>query len=454
MKKCLLVLILLILVAPAQAQEDYRERLLQDCNAVTTSLDTSLACEEITTCLMSNSPYDCIETIVIALIAQCNVQGIEQCEEVALIYEPAFDIPDFDASALESRMRNLTHHISGRDYENAVLIWEAIFEDGSLYPYYVHYASAGALQVHLENYEQAIKYLTESIAIHGNNPFAYYFRAKAYDALEQTDLAERDAYRYEQLASDELQEVMASLDLTFEAPELDTWIAYPFGRRSGSPVGAGSRDLSFEAAFPVQLAYLDEGDILLITSLTEESIDFGFYTQSEENPNQYVLGEALQGVPGGLNADGTYFILTIYSDFISYELQYFGAESSVIQEGVLFPDGEADPRINLERRVCEGLPLTNIVIGDVVDPPLFFDPEAVIRTGPEMDAEVIDMGSSITVVDGPTCTEEFVWWEVSTGGETGWIVENSAYGGYIFMPRIEYGETRPTMLDVLGLDGE
>lgn len=313
----------------------------------------------------------------------------------------------------------------------------------------------GFLYSRLNDYDLAIEMLSQSIAIEYQNPLAFYFRAKAYEYNGELELASRDSYTFELFVSPELEASIPPLNPSFEIPELDAWNAYPFRRSGSSPEGGSVTDLTFDPVIPVQLAFLDDGATLVISTLTLDSMALTFLSQSPENVNQYIISREVQGISGSLGGGESEITVTVFPDYIIYKLTGYGSESLSTTEGVLLPEDISDPRMNLNNRICEGLPLSFIAIGDEIRSLSEFRLANQLRTEASADAEIIDTGRSLlfTVEDGPICDKDFIWWAVNNNEYSGWLPEN--YGiGYNIAPLQSYGETAPTIAEILGLEND
>jgi len=74
---------------------------------------------------------------------------------------------------------------------------------------------------------------------------------------------------------------------------------------------------------------------------------------------------------------------------------------------------------------CDDAPMTRLIIqerGRVTDN----GEDLNLRRGPGTDQQIIERiepGEIFLVLDGPTCSEEYVWYQINYRGTLGWIAE-------------------------------
>jgi tetratricopeptide (TPR) repeat protein len=447
----LLFIFLLSMLSLSYAQEDdYLGEYIEHCRQVETPLDIDEVCEEFVICYMELGHPDCFDKLVLELLGQCVMMELTGCEERSVVYAVGMYGPPYVPLVVVNRLHTMVVNFDIKDYAVALGSLLSLRNEQSYYPHYTHYLALGIVYNTMDDYEAAIESFSESIVIQFDNPLAFYFRAWSYEALGDIEHAARDYYSYDLLASTEIKSTLPEPELHYELPDMDDWVIYPVRWSSSSPGGGNTYDMTLEPGIAGQLTFLDDGDTLAITDLTPQSSNLMFLSQIADDASRYTLVMDTQGVSGMLGGSTTEIYLRVFSDYITYEIRSYGGEAGATIQGVILPQEAVDPRLQLENRVCAGLPLSFIQIGDDVYSTSEFYPLNPY-TEPDEQSEVIAADdSSLHVEDGPICTDETIWWQVSFGENIGWIPENSG-NSYNFA---SYNLTRPTLAELLGLNEE
>jgi tetratricopeptide (TPR) repeat protein len=452
-KRTLIMLFIFLLTMPILLygqEDDYLEEFIERCRQLETPFDTNNLCEEFIVCNMELGHLDCFDKLVLELLDQCDLMELTGCEERSVVHAVGMYEPPYASLAVVNKLHTMAVNFEIEDYAVALGAPLSLRDEAYYYPHYTHYLALGIVYHRVNDYEAAIESFSESIAIHFENPLAFYFRAKSFEALGDIEHASRDYYLYDLLASTEIKSALTERELVYELSNMDDWVIYPVRRSSSSPGGGNSYDMTLEPGIATQLIFLDDGDTLAITGLTPANPDLMFLSQAADDATRYALVMDTQGVSGMLGGSTTEIYLTVVSGYMIYEIRSYGGEAGSTTQGVILPQESVDPRLQLENRVCRGLPLSYIQIGDDVHSTSEFYPlDPYIE--PNEQSEVIAADdSSLHVEDGPICTEDTIWWQVSFGENVGWIPENSS-NSYNF---VSYDRTRPTLAELLGLDGE
>ena len=105
-------------------------------------------------------------------------------------------------------------------------------------------------------------------------------------------------------------------------------------------------------------------------------------------------------------------------------------------------DKEVYLRAVIEQVVCPGLPTSLLQRGDRAMVALRPSDPSTTRASPGTESDVvgeIPPGAELTVLDGPACMEESVWWEVKTDyGLRGWVAEGRDLARWILPVRVGY----------------
>ena len=413
MQKIWILILLVVFVMPVSAQSDTVgiAEISSHCRGIETGFDHATLCGEYIDCAYDYEIYhtDCFENFYTSLISLCLDTDAQDCEERTLFNSFVMTTTSYPSPEMLAALNQIYTAYEDEDFETIIEILLDTLGETYYRSSHTYRIALGISHSKLDNTDEALIQFSYS----GYNPLAFYFRALAYQSMDNIELASRDVYVYENIASPEMLEVLIAPDLPLEI-DAEDWIAYPVREIGNSPGGTSLIDASLEASHPVQLAFLDEGDTLAITSVLSESTEFQFLTR----------------YPGGENQYDFYFniiIRNVTDDYITYRISSGeGFESSSYIEGVLLPADVPDPRTNLENRVCEGLPLSFINIGDEVIG-INRIQDVYMRTEPDIDSEVIQLeqGDSLIVEDGPVCAGGNIWWQISYSGGSGWAPETS-----------------------------
>lgn len=401
-------------------------------------------CRTYATCLVMNPTADCQSEQLILQYEDCQSMGRTDCEAYALLLLSKSGLPfsalsDEEAGLLSRAFRSYLDS----DYEAALSYMQEIFTGSGSYSYYLLPIAYGILQSRNELHEEAIASYSMSIQLQYDNPLAYYFRAQAYGALGDTAHSARDAYRYSLQADEVLQTTFSPLEVNFESPEMQSWLAYPVVGLGISPGGDRFSDLTILEPIPVELAVLDNetlaltsviaatSDELEFLSLVNPDSDIAFDLQRQLIPDatQYAIVRNVQGYPGMCCGEGSLLVLTDYGDYFVYSSYGYGGEAGFETRGVLFPADFADPRESLPPRICEGLPRSHFAVGDRIG---FWG--SLVYSEPRNDSDAFSANleeNPATIIEGPVCTEDSIWWRIEYGenNASAWIQEtyNATY---------------------------
>lgn len=401
--------------------------------------NTAALCSAYATCLVMTPMADCLNEQVILQYEDCLSMELDDCEAYSILLLSKSNLPFSNFLSEEERnLRSMAFrsYLAG-DYEEAVSYMQEIFVEQEVFYrfyYYILPIAYGILQSRNELYEEAIASYTLSIQVQYDNPLAYYFRAQAYAALGDVIHAGRDAYTYQVQASESLKATFTPLDVIFERPDMQNWVAYPVVGLGSSPGGESISDLTLREPISVEFAVLDNATIAL-TSLftTNDKIEFlPVYNSDSEIPYafipdriQYAIVRGVQGYPGVCCGEGSGLVLTDYGDYFVYTSYNYGGESGFETWGVLFPVDFPDPRESLPPRACEGLPRTHLTLGDNV---AYWALAAYSEPSNESERLSVDWEETTAIItEGPICTEDSIWWQIEYGEDnsTGWVRENN-----------------------------
>lgn len=411
-------------------------------------LSSEAICNDWMRCLTSydETEHRCFFEAYTSLLSECQSIGRDDCIELSSLYTILITAangpsPDFfDAVLLEYEAGNIDEAL------NTLLNNPDDFslpnEDNFLtdLAYGIFYSA-------LDQHEEALAAFTSSIRWRYDYPIAYYLRGNEYLALGNLELASRDFYYYNIYSPQALWDLIPLPQSTFSIPtEMTTWNLYPIHEQIYSTPGVTIiHDLTLQPAINVQMALLDGGETALLTNVPDETHPFvisrPIFLYHSETDSFTMIQIAEISVDfmleaGSFSYDFAYsprlgvrygskvYILSHDKYWQLYEYTSY-SEASSLRSYLLLPYSTSDPRTTLTRP-CPGLPASWIYIGDdlqLTDYRLTRIYTELYSNEPLLDSRALREGDHhITVVDGPICGSEDVWWQVSVDGEQfGWI---------------------------------
>jgi hypothetical protein len=463
MTRIIRVLVLLfLLTGTLYAQDSFEQheinRLTAQClfgdESGDDSADTPLAglCRDYAICLIENpvSTADCQINAVVSLYEMCQQEDRDNCEIYSLLRLNTLNLPYTLLSTVEQEKRDsaLRQYATG-DADTALALMQEIFDDNGRFMRTYQFllpVAYGVLQHENSLYAESIDSYNFSIEQQYDNPLAYYFRSQAYTRLNNIERATRDACTYQAQADANLQATFAPLPTDCNEPVTENWIAYPMMAATFSPGGTELFDATLMDAVPVRLAVLDD-NVLALSSLTSAEDDTLEYLESAEsfddtsyaahffqslNADGYGLIRAVQGYPGLCCSAGSNILVVEDGSRYLYErVDLSGGEAATTFWGLLLPADAPNPRAALPERTCEGLPRSNLSIGETIRPLHGMQP---VRIYPEPDtageSEVLTWNHppypAQTIQEGPVCTDDSIWWRVADNNDndvSGWVQE-------------------------------
>ena len=417
----------------------------------------------------------CFFEAYMSLLSECQSIGRDDCVELSSLHTILITVangpsPDFfDAVLLEYEAGNI----------DAALETLLNNPDDFSMPnrdYFLTDLAYGILYSALNQPEEALAAFTSSIRWRYDFPIAYYLRGNEYLALGSTELASRDFYYYNIYSPQALWDLIPPPQSILSIPnEMTTWSMYPIHEQINSTPGVTIiRDSTLQPAITVQLAFLDDGETALLTNVPDSTHPFAtsrpiFLSNSETVP--FTIRE-LDAIPkdfmliaGSFSYDFAYsprlgilygsevFVLSHDEYWRLYEYTLY-SESSSLRSYLLLPFGRTDPRTALTRP-CAGLPASWISIGDELELTDYW----ITGIFTELYSNETLMGWSelredhqITVIDGPFCGCEDVWWQVSVDDEQfGWIKNDYGLLSERANAVLFESETFPTIDDLIEL---
>ncbi|MAU09409.1 MAG: hypothetical protein CL607_06285 [Anaerolineaceae bacterium] len=412
-------------------------------------------CHEYMACVQ-DTPYEerdvfCYFQTYTDLLEQCQTTTERtDCLELSTMYMTRFNAmygynPDLH--------KNVLAFYEAGKYAKAIQMLSEDFyspEQGFIYAtdlvYAILYQAQDQNDKALETYSNVIRHRYD-------HAIAYYLRGKLYQELGYIEQASRDFYYYSIYAIPALWDLLQPSGPIFSIPqELAAWKLYPVVILYSSPGGETIEDLTLEPATPIQITYLDDGDTALFANMPDEYHPFvssrplliprnetrSFRLQYDSLVSvDYVIKLGRESYDwifaGGLGLNYGGKTIAFSQDNMSlYETTVY-SESSSGAYYILYPASEPDPREALERP-CEGLPMSWLLIGDslhhtdnysgheILDQ---VDSEVVVVPYPYSSRNSDEPQPQITVIDGPVCGNEHVWWQVSVDDEiVGWISDD------------------------------
>lgn len=128
------------------------------------------------------------------------------------------------------------------------------------------------------------------------------------------------------------------------------------------------------------------------------------------------------------NQDGSWFV--VYS-----AIRVPTAQNPRLR--VSYPEGDCRPSQPTTTVNCSGAPRSRLVVDGTAEVDLAPDDYLRLRSRPTTQSTELAQlrdGTRVSVLEGPTCAQNYAWWRVSAGGQTGWIAEGGG-GEYWIRPR-------------------
>ncbi|QPC83450.1 hypothetical protein G4Y79_03450 [Phototrophicus methaneseepsis] len=456
MKRFLLVLLICMVATSSVLAQSVKEQWQADCERLEeTWLLTDSVCREYIGCLYDQygekDELLCYYDTYTNLLAQCQLSERDDCIQVTAMsmielvtvrnnpsmspqtpsYTEIFNL--YEDGKIEAALEEVSA------LETSIWHWD--------FPIFL---TEGIFYTALDQPEAALEAYSTVIEARYDNPLAYYLRGQVYLTLGDTEHASRDFYNYNIYATPALWDLIPPPQLVFSMPEdMTAWRLYSVVYHFFGPGREVVKDLSLDPAIDVQIAFLDDGETALITNMPDEHHPFVLSrpiflsrNESEEFTSSYtisvpadygiILGgssyiSAFQPTPDPL--DTKLIWLSIQDQIIIYEYD-IGYESVEVRSYILESSTLADPRSAFVRP-CPGLPISWLRIGDELSVSSNFG--SPVYQGIDTDIEIIppvfdfeeQLPPYLTVINGPLCGEEYVWWQVTIdGGQIGWIPED------------------------------
>lgn len=173
----------------------------------------------------------------------------------------------------------------------------------------------------------------------------------------------------------------------------------------------------------------------------ESTIDEGMVLLNRAGETVRTYARSAQGVVWAPGSEVFYVILRQEGG-----LYAAGQDTGWKLERLASPNFRDSPLVMVKRAErpfhvpCDGAPASRIAIGDEV---YVSDVPAIpsrLRKEPSTTSVVIaraDPGARLTVLEGPECSDGFVWWSVSVASDgdiSGWAAEGDAEGAWLVAP--------------------
>ena len=267
------------------------------------------------------------------------------------------------------------------------------------------------------------------------------------------DRAARDFYTYSILAPENLLDILPTPESIFSMPDnSEEWLLYPVFSRGISPGPITLNDLTHLAPTSVTISLIDENTFATINLVDySRSVDGGitflhyidpnsdivypYYVYEDDQRAYRYFAEASSYVEpfSDWGSDGYSVTIVGNDDMYSAYSEIERFESGYYSHMILLHTDDQDPRQELER-LCEGLPMSYLRLGDKLTDSDGFN-MIYLDLYHEPDGEKIMINDyfsfgnwwrendhpNVVVTDGPVCGEEYVWWQINSDEQVGWI---------------------------------
>lgn len=444
---CLMMLIIALPLTPAQSQAEGWEHgcdsaAVSAIAATTSQLDYEAMCQGYSDCHYTL----CWLEAPLAAESACEDElchtrvwlyaaAVRILEPNLMWFNPEADkLPDLLISALDA--------FEAGDYAAAQDIYQSIPYEVSFHP--LLKLSAG-LAAEANGDDAAALALYDESATRGETyPIVFYVRGSLFARWGQSEAAAADFGTFRKyIASDTELDATAETvaeaypisDLPFEA-----WLAYPVLVFGTGPGGDGAGDLTLMPPNPVRMARIEDGARLVVESTT------GFSLFAHGAPHYLLLSQNDNGVhhtrnvlTNGYQDEGGDIQFDLTSQPATGTESWLVFESRGSAYNLLAPEGQPDPRDQLDVFRCEGGAITRLKVGEQGYSLGFrgvpmMDAPAGHATG-AVAGDAITESREFTVLQGPECRTDQAWWQVENDfdGAVGWIAENEAFR-YLVLP--------------------
>lgn len=420
-----------------------------ECTDLTSELDISSICESVSNC--EDTDANCLQKGTSILLDACRRNNLDNCEIRSILYWIINHHLQTDKWYLyhpdnfePSFMATVTAFDNG-DYENAILEYEDVVNSDNYTTYFTLEIVHGLLYYVDGKYEQAFKHLSNSIDSEReifstrfsefNNSIAYYYRGQIYRLWGDEERALQDFYLYDSLAIPELkaQLPLSPFRLIMNNPQ--TWLLYPVFEHT--VYGGWYADHSMREPRNVLLSFANNGETLVVSGLLERdryqenTPEILFLERDPEEPSDYYLN--LNTPDYGIKQATYHLTITITPTHLEYYEIIWHIEGTLDTVAMLLKPSEPDIRQNVTNRLCDGSALSFINIGDSI---INMKDELSLVNEPNSDEEVellsyVHFSDEVTpfiVQEGPICHDEKIWWQVTNGNLTGWLIEVNVKG--------------------------
>lgn len=426
----------------------YAQNEFHECPKSAYAIPTESACGVLMHCVNELDRWDsCIQPTTLDLVQACRSENLEDCEIRAAYYALILfnvlygtGLSPLADNAISDLLEAI-HKADQGDIDTAILLFENVTLDLDYVPEYALELGLGLLHLQQGDLEDALEQFNKSIALEYDNPLAYYFRGLVYRQLGNEDYAIPDFYTYDAMVDLNLKRFLPLSSFSLRFSELESWMVYPvFGH---STYGYEYEDRTLNTAYPILISWLNDGKILAVSDLMqrkyEQTPKILFLEQDETNPTRYLLDMNQQDY-GGLSRETYYLSVNVLPNRITFYAEIWHSEGIELIGSTVLPSTEANIRDTVENRPCDGLALSFIEIGDRLRQS-YWEPIRLLDEPPAntgmielTDKDFDDPKNGVTVLEGPVCYDNQVWWQVSNGEVSGWIAESRTESGDVWKP--------------------
>lgn len=457
-------LLLLVSVSPIFASTDAIETARENCNQVESPLDVSASCEYHINCIFNSATINCTEYTLVYLITTCSNLNASTCVDVATLTMIAIDDAVLNYQTIDSTTqlnKSLKAYLA-LDYQTAIDFYENVTLALDYFPYYNLELGLGVLYLRFNNPDVARVKFDKSLNLEFYNPLAFYFRGNTYLQLDNSVRALRDHYMYDLLADPQVKSRLPLRAFTIQIPNSEFWNHYPvytFVQDNGDFV---IQDNTRVSANPIVVSFVDDDETLVIADWLDivagAETEILFLERDPENPLRYIMKIDQQDVPNSVVSGETEISVVVSPTHLDLYLRSTQGDTHIQVASLARENDAPDTRLDSPLYICETAPLSFGELGtEIVILPS--DQMMLLYETPDINSETSELiidttAKPFTVIDGYVCDDTKIWWQISNGTQSGWIIEHDRLmlGQFLLFPKNWYdiwAESAPTPLQYL-----